>query len=46
MMNDTMDGGMMGGWVMGGIGLLSILFLVLGIAALIKYLFFSQSRES
>ncbi len=46
MMNKMMDGGMMGGWVMGGIGLLSLLLLVLGVAALVKYLFFSQRRDS
>jgi hypothetical protein len=35
-----MGGGMM--WVMGLVWLLVILFLVLGIAALVKYLFFSK----
>ncbi|RVH04743.1 hypothetical protein CN210_14535 [Sinorhizobium meliloti] len=38
MMNDMMGGGMM--WGMGGIGILSLLMIVLVIAALIKYVFF------
>ncbi len=43
MMNDMMMGsGMM--WAMGLVWLLVILFLVLGIAALVKYLFFTKSR--
>jgi hypothetical protein len=43
MMHDMMmGGGMM--WAMGLVWLLVILFLVLGIAALVKYLFFSKSR--
>ncbi len=46
MMNNMMDGGMMGGWVMGGIGLLTLLLLVLGVAALVKYLFFSNRGDS
>lgn len=37
-MNDMMGGGMM--WGMGGIGILSLLMIVLVIAALIKYVFF------
>ena len=40
MMHDTMNGPM--GWMMGGMGLFSVLFilmLILGVAALIKYLF-------
>ena len=39
-MRDMMDGAM--GWIMGGMGILSlllILVLILGVAALIKYLF-------
>jgi hypothetical protein len=43
-----MDGGMMGGgpmmWGMGLIWLLVIVLLVLGVAALIKYLFFNKKR--
>lgn len=46
MMNSMMDGGMMGGWVMGGIGFLILVFLVLGIAALLKYLFFADGGDS
>lgn len=38
MMDDMMGGGMM--WGMGGIGILSLLMIVLVIAALIKYVFF------
>jgi hypothetical protein len=38
MMNDMMGGGMM--WGMGGVGILSLLMIMLVIAALIKYLFF------
>ncbi|AGA08461.1 hypothetical protein GOA59_26785 [Sinorhizobium meliloti] len=38
MLNDMMGGGMM--WGMGGIGILSLLMIVLVIAALIKYVFF------
>jgi hypothetical protein len=42
MMRDMMmGGGMM--WAMGLVCLLVILFLVLGIAAFIKYLFFTKS---
>jgi len=37
-----MGGGMM--WAMGLVWLLVILLLVLGTAALVKYLFFSKSR--
>ena len=40
MMDQMMGGGMM--WGMGLIGLLLIIVLVLGAAALIKYLFFSK----
>jgi hypothetical protein len=43
MMHDMMmGGGTM--WVMGLVWLLVILFLVLGIAALVKYLFFTKSH--
>jgi len=43
MMHDMMmSGGMM--WAMGLVWLLVILFLVLGIAALVKYLFFTKSH--
>lgn len=41
MMYDMMGSGMM--WSMGLVWLLVFLFLVLGIAALIKYLFFTKS---
>ncbi len=40
MMDGMMGGGMM--WAMGIVWLLVILFLVLGIGALVKYLFFSK----
>ena len=40
-----MDGGMMGGWLMGGLGILVIVVLLLGAAALIKYLFLTGSRN-
>jgi hypothetical protein len=40
---DHMTGGMM--WGMGLIGILVLLLLVLGVAALAKYLFFSQRRR-
>lgn len=44
-MDNTMDG--MGGmmWGMGILWLLVAVLLVLGIAALIKYLFFSRRRD-
>ena len=42
MMDQMMGGGMM--WAMGLIGLLVILVLVLGAAALVKYLFFTKGR--
>ena len=41
-MMDQMTGGMW--WAMSLIGLLVLLLLVLGVAALIKYLFFSDRR--
>jgi hypothetical protein len=41
MMDQIMGGGMM--WGMGLIGVLVIIVLVLGAAALVKYLFFSKS---
>jgi hypothetical protein len=40
MMNDMMGGGMM--WGMGLIWLLVAIVLILGIAALVKYLFFAK----
>ncbi len=40
MMDHMMGGGMM--WGMGLIGVLLVIILVLGIAALIKYLFFDR----
>lgn len=43
MMNGMMDGGSMM-WGMGLIGLLVILVLVLGVGALVKYLFFDKRR--
>ena len=42
MMDQMMGGGMM--WGMGLIGLLVIVVLLLAVAALVKYLFFSKSR--
>ena len=45
MMNNMIDGGMMGGWFMGGFGILVLLLLILGVAALAKYLFFSGRRD-
>ena len=47
MMNGTMNG-MMGGnmmWGMGLFGLLIALLVVLGLGALIKYLFFDDRRK-
>ncbi|MDA1089805.1 MAG: hypothetical protein O3A85_05775 [Proteobacteria bacterium] len=44
-MNNMMDSGMMGGWFMGGFGILITLLLFLGVAALIKYLFFTGRRD-
>jgi hypothetical protein len=40
-MHDMMSGGMMGGmmWGMGLVGLLVLVLVVLGIAALVKFLF-------
>ncbi|MEP6964858.1 MAG: hypothetical protein ABI845_05180 [Polaromonas sp.] len=43
MMNGMMSGGMMSG--MGLFGLLILLLLVLGVGALIKYLFFGSRRK-
>ncbi len=40
MMNNMMDQGTMGGWLMPIVGLLAIVLLLLAGAALIKYLFF------
>jgi hypothetical protein len=40
MMHDMMGGGM---WAMGIVWLLVVLVLVLAVAALVKYLFFSRS---
>ncbi len=42
-MNGMMGGGMM--WGMGLFGLLLLLLLVLGVGALIKYLFFNNRRK-
>ena len=42
-MNGMMSGGMMSG--MGLFGLLILLLLVLGVGALIKYLFFGSRRK-
>ena len=42
MMDQMMGGGMM--WGMGLIGLLVIVVLILGAAALVKYLFFTKGR--
>jgi hypothetical protein len=39
------NGGMMGGWFMGGFGILITLLLILGVAALVKYLFFTGRRD-
>ena len=46
MIHDMMNGGMGGGmmWGMGLIALLIVVVLVLGIAALAKYLFFGRDR--
>ena len=44
-MNSMMDGAMMGGWFMGGIGILFVVVLLLAAAALIKYLFFTEPRK-
>ena len=43
MMNGMMDGGSMM-WVMGLGGLLILVLVILGIAALAKYLFFNKRR--
>lgn len=43
MMNGMMDGGLMM-WGVGLIWLLVVLLLVLGVAALVKYLFFNNRR--
>jgi hypothetical protein len=43
MMDHMISGGMM--WGMGLIGLLAIIVLILGAAALLKYLFFSGGRQ-
>ncbi len=45
MTNNMMDGSMMGGWFMGGLGILIAIVLLLATAALIKYLFFSGRRD-
>jgi len=45
MMNNMMGTGTMGGWFMGGFGILIILLLLLAVAALIKYLFFTGHRD-
>jgi len=45
MMNNMMDGAVSGGWFMGGFGILTTLLLILGVAALIKYLFFAERRD-
>jgi hypothetical protein len=42
MMDQIMGGGMM--WGMGLIGLLVIVVLILGAAALVKYLFFTKDQ--
>ena len=44
MMDHMMGGGMM--WGMGLIGVLLVIILVLGIAALIKYLFFDRRVDT
>jgi hypothetical protein len=40
MTENMMDAGMMGGWLMSGIGFLVILVLLLAAAVMVKYLFF------
>ncbi len=40
----VMDGAVMDGWLMGGYGILTTLLLILGVAALVKYLFFTGRR--
>lgn len=42
-MNGTMDGGSMM-WGMGWSGLLVVVLVVFGVAALAKYIFFNKSR--
>jgi hypothetical protein len=42
-MGEMMSGGMM--WGMGLIGLLLLLLLVLGLGALVKYLFFDKQKK-
>ena len=46
MMSDMTDSGMMGGWFMGGFGILITVLLLLAAAALIKYLFFTERRDN
>jgi hypothetical protein len=45
MMSNMTDSGMMGGWFMGGFGILITVLLLLAAAALIKYLFFTGRRD-
>ncbi|MDA1098570.1 MAG: hypothetical protein O2967_06240 [Proteobacteria bacterium] len=45
MMNNMTGGGMMGGWFMGGFGVLITVLPILAVAALVKYLFFTRRRE-
>jgi TM2 domain-containing membrane protein YozV len=45
MMQGMMDCGGAGGWLMGGVGILLILLLILGVAALAKYLFWNHRRS-
>ena len=40
----TMSGMMNGHWIMGAVGVLVVIGLLLGVAALIKYLFFSSGQ--
>ena len=45
MMQNMMDCGFAGGWLAGGIGLLVLVLLALGIAALAKYVFFNRASD-
>ncbi len=45
MHESMMNGGMMGGWLMAGVGTLVIAVLLLSAAALVKYLFFGTRRD-
>ena len=44
MMSHMMQGGFGHGWLMAAVGILVLAGLILGVAALVKYLFFSDGR--